>query len=260
MSGYILCQKKKAVNPYFIENIGTNIYTIEELCYYLYHNIYLIDQTLINENLFQWLQEELEMSELAGKLRALQGKFAAAEDFLYPVFKSINYLSYEELKSLNVKLQKFNKEAQTVREKRKGDSLVENGMYIRAIHTYQRVLERDDLAEMREGFSGTVWYNLGCTYSYLFQKEKALECFWKSYELLHTGVTLKSYLLTYAALCSPEEYESRLAELGVDSRTRRELEEEQKSFENLPETPLQENQAEGLLESLTREYHRNTES
>ena len=51
LSGYILCQTKKADLPYFIENISTNIYTLEELCYYLYHNLYLIDETIINEEL-----------------------------------------------------------------------------------------------------------------------------------------------------------------------------------------------------------------
>ena len=49
MSGYILCQTKTADSPYFIENISTNIYTLEELCYYLFHNLYLIDDTVMNE-------------------------------------------------------------------------------------------------------------------------------------------------------------------------------------------------------------------
>jgi hypothetical protein len=51
MSGYILCQTKKAQRPYFIENISMNIYSIEELCYYLYHNLYLADHTVFNEEL-----------------------------------------------------------------------------------------------------------------------------------------------------------------------------------------------------------------
>ncbi|MFQ9153441.1 MAG: hypothetical protein ACLR6B_20590 [Blautia sp.] len=41
MSGYHLCQVKKARHPYFIESISTNIFTIEELCFYLEKNIYL---------------------------------------------------------------------------------------------------------------------------------------------------------------------------------------------------------------------------
>ena len=49
MSGYILCQTGRAEAPYFIENISINIYSLEELCYYLEHNRYLIDQTILNE-------------------------------------------------------------------------------------------------------------------------------------------------------------------------------------------------------------------
>ncbi len=45
MSGYILCQVKKAEKPFYIENISTNIYSIEELCYYLYNNLYLVDSS-----------------------------------------------------------------------------------------------------------------------------------------------------------------------------------------------------------------------
>ena len=55
MSGYILCQIKKAERPYFIENISTNIYSIEELCYYFCNNLYLIDYTIVNERLCRWI-------------------------------------------------------------------------------------------------------------------------------------------------------------------------------------------------------------
>ena len=50
MSGYILCQVKKAEKPFYIENISTNIYSIEELCYYLYNNLYLVDSSLISSS------------------------------------------------------------------------------------------------------------------------------------------------------------------------------------------------------------------
>ncbi len=85
----------------FIENISTNVYSLEELCYYLYHNLYLIDRTIMNEELCSWIQEELALPGLAAKLRPALGKFASVEDIVYPVFKEINYLTYEELKELN---------------------------------------------------------------------------------------------------------------------------------------------------------------
>ena len=48
MSDYILCQVKRASLPFYVENISKNIYSIEELCYYFYKNIYLIDESIIN--------------------------------------------------------------------------------------------------------------------------------------------------------------------------------------------------------------------
>ena len=87
MSGYILCQTGRAEIPYFIENISMNIYSLEELCYYLDNNLYLIDQTILNEGLCSWIQEELKLPALAAKLRPKMGKFASAVDLVYPVFK-----------------------------------------------------------------------------------------------------------------------------------------------------------------------------
>ena len=49
MSGYILCQTQKAKIPYYIENISTNVYSLEELCYFFYHNLYLVDESILNE-------------------------------------------------------------------------------------------------------------------------------------------------------------------------------------------------------------------
>ena len=43
MGSLILCYKKKAKQPYEITRIHRKIYTIEELCYYLCNNLYLID-------------------------------------------------------------------------------------------------------------------------------------------------------------------------------------------------------------------------
>ena len=56
VSGYILCQTGRAEAPYFIENISMNIYSLEELWYYLDPNLYLIYQTILNEEMCNWIQ------------------------------------------------------------------------------------------------------------------------------------------------------------------------------------------------------------
>lgn len=260
MSGFILCQTKKAETPYYIENISTNIYSIEELCYYLYHNLYLVDDTIVNEGLCSWISEELDLPKLAAKIRPNLGKFAAAEDILYPIFKEINYLSYEELRVLNSQLQKLNAQPSAVREKEKGDALVENGMYVNAIRVYQKLLEREELETAREGLTESIYHNLGCAYSYLFQMEKAVDSFWKAYEQGHDRSALKCYLLAFRSIRTPIEYESRLTELNAGEDIRREVKDTLDHFAKKPEKQVYSQHIDELLEKFTREYHRSTGS
>lgn len=259
MSGYILCQTKKAERPYFIENISTNIYSIEELCYYLYHNLYLIDASVINEELCMWIQQELELSKLAAKLRPKLQNYTNAEDVLYPIFKEINYLTYEELKNLNSRMALLNQESPALRQKRKGDCLVENRMYVNAIQVYQKLLEQNPDSE-RTDFAADVLYNLGCAYSYLFQMEKALECFWASYEKSQSQTTLKTYLLAYRNNRNKKDYEHRVSELKITEELKKELKEAWKEFEKIPEKPVEGRESGAMLEDLMKDYHRTTGS
>ena len=264
MSGYILCQTGRAEAPYFIENISMNIYSLEELCYYLDHNLYLIDQTILNEGLCNWIQEELKLPALAAKLRPKMGKFASAEDLVYPVFKEINYLTYEELKVLNTRLQKFDKETPVMREKCKGDALMENKMYVHAIQVYQKLLDRKDLEEIRKGLTECIYHNLGCAYSYLFQMEKAQECFLEAYREAHSKDALKAYIIAYSSVHDKTDYDKVMEELEVDEELKKDIKEEirqsLKAFESVPEEKTDEKNLDALLERLMKDYHRSTGS
>lgn len=264
MSGYILCQTKKAQRPYFIENISMNIYSIEELCYYLYHNLYLADHTVFNEELCSWLRDELGLEHLSVKLRQNLERNADVEEMIYPLFKEINYLTYEEMKGFNSRLAALGKERLAVRMKRKGDALTENGMYVNAIQVYQKLLERNDLDEQRKGFKASVRYNLGCAYSYLFQMEKAEECFLEAYREEHSRKTLKAYIIAYSSVHDKTDYDKIMDGLEADEESKKDIKEEIRqsleAFESVTEKNIDEQNLDALLEKLMKEYHRSTGS
>ena len=85
MGSLILCYKKKAKQPYEITRIHRKIYTIEELCYYLCNNLYLIDYTIMNEQLCDWLEEELSLTELAQNLRQSLKQHGSVEQFVVTI-------------------------------------------------------------------------------------------------------------------------------------------------------------------------------
>ena len=51
MSSLILCRTKEAVRPYHIRDMGVRIYTLEELCYLVYNNIYVISKDFFSDSL-----------------------------------------------------------------------------------------------------------------------------------------------------------------------------------------------------------------
>ena len=179
MSGYILCQVKRAKNPYYISNISTNIYSIEELCYYLYHNIYLLDETIINEQLLVWMKEELHLRRLYQRLYVLLEEKKNIGEFILPIFKEINYLSHDQFREMNERLKRFEEQPEIVRKKIKGDYLVDHEKYINAIQVYQETLKDTEENETNMGsqFTGSIYNNMGCAYASLFQMNEALTCF-----------------------------------------------------------------------------------
>ncbi len=259
MSGYILCKAPMAAAPYFIQSIGTNIYSIEELCYYLHRNLYLVDDSLMNAGLCKWISQELGMKELARRLAILLGHGSVPlEDFACEILRSINYLPQDELRSYRNKISALEKQSVPVRGKLKGDCLMENRKYVNAIRVYRTVLEQVSSRAGSPRFSGSVYHNLGCAYSRLFQKEEALECFEKAYDCLHTRDSLKHYLLAYSNAKTPVEYESRMNEMKVDDQTRKEIQDAISEFYNSTDIHIEEENVEELLGQMTKEYHHNT--
>ena len=88
MGSLILCHKKRAKQPYMITRVHIRIYTIEELCYYICNNLYLIDYTLMNRQLCEWIREELHMWELADQLLGQMEKNCTAEQFVLTILES----------------------------------------------------------------------------------------------------------------------------------------------------------------------------
>lgn len=254
MSGYILCQMKRAKIPYYIENISINIYSIEELCYYMYHNICLLDETIINEQLLVWLRDELHLRRLYQRLYPLLDERNSIGEFILPIFKEINYLSHDQFRKMNERLKQFEEQPQPVKSKQKGDYLAEHEKYINAIRVYQEALEESEGTTLGGQFQGSIYNNMGCAYAGLFQMEEALECFRRAYHALDSRTALKSYLFAVCMSRGREAYEKKAQELNVDAETKKEMDTQMAEARNveLPE------HVEETIAEWTREYHRNT--
>jgi len=210
MGNLILCHNKKADQPYEITRIHRCIYTMEELCYYLCKNLYLVDYTIINEQLCEWLQDELEMSELAETLQLLMEEENAIEQFVLRVLEHSKIYTESELMRVQNVLEKLKTQKDIERQKYKADNLLESGESASAILVYKAILreERDETIE--EKFYGTIYANLGTAYGRSLLYEEAANMYEKAYEILKDNAMVMAYLYACSCYMSQAEYQAVL--------------------------------------------------
>ena len=69
MGELIFCSFRRAAKPYYLESAKQNIYSIEELCYFLQDNIYLLDENIMTAEFCDWLETELSAQAYGGPER-----------------------------------------------------------------------------------------------------------------------------------------------------------------------------------------------
>lgn len=213
---YDLCLLPQAKKPYYIENIRTNVYSLEELCFYLYHNACLIDETLMNERLLDWLRDELGLGRLYRQLYDQLEKKSDAGFFILPIFREAGYLTNEQMREYQEQLAKLEVQSIDMKQKLRGDYLVKEKMYARAVWEYRQILKRRNPSKLGVQFYASIWNNLGAAYAGLFEFEQAADCFGEAYRLVKTKEAFRKYISILPLFLSSEEYEMRLKEIDAD--------------------------------------------
>ena len=167
MGNLILCHDRHAAHPYEITRIHCRIFTIEELCYYLCNNLYLIDYTIMNGQLCDWLDEELEMKALASELRDVLRLHGSVEKFVLTILKSSRLYREPEMIRIQNVLEHLKNQKDIERQKFKGDNLLESGEVEEAILVYQAILNGEKDETVDEKFYGKIYASLGAAYGRL---------------------------------------------------------------------------------------------
>ncbi len=215
MGSIILCQRKKADNPYEITRIHKKIYTMEELCYYLCHNIYLVDNTIMNEQFCGWIEDELKLGDLARRLKEALLDHCGREGFILLIAQQANIYSKRELKNLEDILIKIKDTKEIERLKYKGDNLLENGEIEEAILVYQAILRGEVDETISRTFYGKVYACLAAAYGKAFLYEEAMEMYDEAFQICNDPTLVKCYLYAAKRYLSDTEYKLFLAKSEV---------------------------------------------
>ena len=209
MGGYILCHEKRAETPYYIEAAGIKIWTIEELCYFICQYVWLLDGSFVSEGLCDWIDRELKMPKLAKLLYAEYYHGRSLKSFIEIVLNKTGYCSKQEINQLTRLLDSMEHVTEMERLKQKGDYLLKDHKFRRAIGMYNKILTMRRNRELLPDFYGRVWNNKGMAYASLFLFNEAAACMKRAWKETGTKEAQEAYLGALYLAVPEEEFKSR---------------------------------------------------
>ncbi|MBR6405987.1 MAG: hypothetical protein IKS18_07350 [Lachnospiraceae bacterium] len=190
MGRYILCGKEADL-PYEVDELDIRIYTIEELCYYIYNYLPLIGEDFIDERLLFFIRHELELPEIADKIERFYGARSEQDATLQMLLSDVGYFSDPELSEFQNRLVYRRRKSSQERIKMKGDSLLRLKRYQSAVRCYKTLAQNGSDSRVSREFYVSVLESLASAYGHLCEFDYALDCLLGIYDLNHSERILK---------------------------------------------------------------------
>lgn len=191
MGGLILCRTKEAKNPYYIANMDLKIYSLEELCYYIYNNIYLIGVDLADYKLIEFIRNEIMETELADKLEIFMKEKAGLAEIVITILKYVDYYTISEIEQIREILASLDTQNVLERLKARADSFLGNKCYNSAIKNYNHIINSKKDKTLPGIFYAKVYHNTGVAYANLFLYKQAVGYFEEAYKIGQHEESLK---------------------------------------------------------------------
>lgn len=190
MSGLMLCTRHSQL-PYRIADADINIYSIEELAYYLYNNAYFVDESFFNEELIHYIDEQLHLKKIAKKLECLSGLKTEFAEKIMIVVAGSQYYTENELKDFEKELKSISSKSMLERMYARARMLYENGRLFSAGQVYENILRSKRTKEQDDRFYAKVHVGRGEILCRMFYFKEAIEEFDIAYQLYGTKEILK---------------------------------------------------------------------
>ncbi len=215
MAGLILCTGEPAKTPYYILGLGMNIYSCEELCFYLCENSFILDRDIMDIKLCQWIEREIGLRKLGARLYEMLESGQELSEFVATILRETHYCSEEEIESIRAILEENASLGFAQKRKARGDSLLQSDKLSLAIDEYHYILQGMKPEEDAQLYS-SILHNVATAYSRLFLFKKAGEYYKRAYDTDQNEDSYKQYLATMRIVKEQEQYLNTLVLKGID--------------------------------------------
>ena len=187
----LLCRQEHVKRPYFMEAMGVQLYSSQELSYVIYNHPLLVLEGFVDERLLTFLREELNQGFLALKLERWMKNGDNPDEALLIILQECDYYSMSEVGRFRQMTASLRKKHPADFKRMKADELFSLRQYGRAVELYQELLAYPPGEYVDDLFFAKIWNNLGSCYGRMFQTEKAFEAFENSYRKMEQDEVLE---------------------------------------------------------------------
>ena len=249
-----VCVGDYAKTPYCIPGLEMNVYCLEELCYCLKENAFLLDLSLMNGGLLHWIDQECGQKELTRALYPLVHRQGSLSAFVGMVLNYTGLYNETETREVEQVLKQGAGLSRIEKRKSQVDYLVKKKKYMAAIREYDNLIAKWRELENKEeplpavSCLSAILHNKGVALAGLMLYDRAAECFLAAYETDQDLDCYRDYLAAKRMTLSEEEYVGFAAEraenYGHTLELEKDLEQLLEEWEQQPEYLLLYNRRE----------------
>lgn len=228
---------RRTDNPYFIDKLAVRIYSVEELCFCIMLDAYLLDESFACAPLCSWIEEECELPALADRLEAHLKSRGSVDGFARIILEYVGFYSGDAVDETcaiirdNAHLSIYEK------NKSRADYLLMCGRLSLALAAYSDLLET--IPENEKKVSAQVWHNCGYAYARMFRFSEAARAYYCSYKCLPDDETLLQFILSLRMSMDKTKYLEYISEhpefYEVSQKAERSLARESGAYEGTDE-------------------------
>lgn len=201
MPGY-LCVGDYSSVPYLIQGLELRVYCMEELCYGLKENAFLLDSSIMSDGLINWIRQCCGLDELADFLYPMVHRQGSLSTFVVAILQYVGLYEQAELRQVEQILKKGAGLSSLEKRKQQIDYLVKKKKYVAAIRGYDNLLQKwgeyEELGVQNAGeeLKAAIYHNKGTALARMMLYQQAGESFLEAYRITGNDQEYLSFLGT----------------------------------------------------------------
>lgn len=188
-----LCVGNYAKIPFYMKISDISLYSIEELCYYFMEWAYLLDDSIVSEELVDWIRAECGLSELAQELEPYVRKHVSVSAFVSVILERTGMYDAETAKRVERAVKEQAGLSAEERYRKRAEYLCQQGRFRQALALYRELMEY--LPARDSAGRALLYYNMASIYAMDFAYGQAADYYYEAYLLRPDRQTRLAYIL-----------------------------------------------------------------